>query len=680
MVTRHEINVLNGSLALSATTTLSEKCYIDTSKYSGTLTAYVEVLYTNTSGTSKVFSTIGQTGANVTLNATSTFTLSTSATFTPATGETTFSIAAAATVTIKAVRVIILQDDGTSATTALESQFEIGNRETAVTVTSTNTLQPLAAPKYWQYNASNFNGGIIFYGEVTYNISSTTGNKTIVIQESPDLSTWTTAATMLSASSGSTTATRVRSSAFTPKDGYYYRLAWTNSSTMTSVSIYNAKIIVDQGGTGIIASAALNSGQNAAFAMCVDDYLYIATYTNPSILLRIDKSSLAVVSSLTLASGIQGQGVYVDSTDIYVLSNTGTAPCKIVKVSKSSFTVTSTLTLNTSDGLAYSIIGDSTDLYCGTNAQLIVKISKSSFTETTTCALASGEGNAYNIIDDGTSIYAAIYSVPGKIVQIDKSTFTRTTGTALSSGESNAYSLFVDSSNVYVGLDYAAAKLIKFDKSLNRVSDYTPSPSTGYFHGLTGDSNYLYVSDNVSTGCAVRKVDKSTMTLNTSITSTYQQLVTGVIDSQGGVYFANNQSPADIVKISTEITKTEEHYLLANTTLAAGTALQNFLTKWDSTQWDTTNTYIHQVEASASNTSVVEIDGITSGSAVTNSSISSPNIIKQSSAMTMPSSQNLDVKATTNSGSIYASRIIVQAIKTIASTIAPRVWGFIIGG
>lgn len=60
---------------------------------------------------------------------------------------------------------------------------------------------------------------------------------------------------------------------------------------------------------------------------------------------------------------------------------------------------------------------------------------------------------------------------------------------------------------------------------------------------------------------------------------------------------------------STGVTKTVSEALAANTTLAAGTSLQNFLVKYDPAEYDGVDIdFIHQVDASDNNTSVVEID------------------------------------------------------------------------
>jgi len=65
---------------------------------------------------------------------------------------------------------------------------------------------------------------------------------------------------------------------------------------------------------------------------------------------------------------------------------------------------------------------------------------------------------------------------------------------------------------------------------------------------------------------------------------------------------------AKIIIDQTSPTLLEPQYLIANTKLAAGTSLQNFLTSWTSTEWSNdTNTYTHQVDSGAGS-SVIEAD------------------------------------------------------------------------
>ncbi len=117
---------------------------------------------------------------------------------------------------------------------------------------------------------------------------------------------------------------------------------------------------------------------------------------------------------------------------------------------------------------------------------------------------------------------------------------------------------------------------------------------------------------------------------------------------------------------SLPITKIEPQYLLANTKLASGTGLQNYLTDFDTTEWTATNNYIHAVSSGASEASTIEVDNTTGPTQITGSVVTSPNNYATSSSMCLTSSATLDTKATTNGGNVYGDSIIVQV--GVAST------------
>jgi hypothetical protein len=122
-----------------------------------------------------------------------------------------------------------------------------------------------------------------------------------------------------------------------------------------------------------------------------------------------------------------------------------------------------------------------------------------------------------------------------------------------------------------------------------------------------------------------------------------------------------------IVDQASSPTKLEAQYLLANRTLFAGTALQKYHTYWDSAEWtNSANTYTHQVDSADGSTSVVEID-TEAGTLVTGSVVTSPDNAGVSSSMTMPATGDLDVKATTNNGNVYASKILVAVTPDVTA-------------
>jgi len=131
--------------------------------------------------------------------------------------------------------------------------------------------------------------------------------------------------------------------------------------------------------------------------------------------------------------------------------------------------------------------------------------------------------------------------------------------------------------------------------------------------------------------------------------------------------------------------KFELQYLLANTTLAAGTSLQTFLTKWDSTEWaGVTNTYYHAVCASNDNTSHVDLAQADGGGLLAGSTVTHPDNHGMSASVTMGASENLDVQIATDSGSLFASRILVVCVVSTSSVatwddLARASWGTVMG-
>lgn len=152
------------------------------------------------------------------------------------------SITSGKTCDVIAARIIII--DNPTTLTSSETQIEIGNNETS----SATSKNPLTNPKYWTYTAANWDGTKTFYAEVTYAGSSSKSSIGYTLQEDDgSFGTWTDKVTIVSAGSA-TTATRVRSTSFTPTGGRHYRLAvdGTNLAMSATVSTYNAKVIVDQ--------------------------------------------------------------------------------------------------------------------------------------------------------------------------------------------------------------------------------------------------------------------------------------------------------------------------------------------------------------------------------------------------------------------------------------------------
>lgn len=535
-IRRFEINALTGSITGTAAADGNYVFPLDTSKYSGTVTYYFEVVYSGAaSNTGSIrLRRKGTTtdDATITGATSATIVLTRSASFTPPSNTLTEYVVrnnadGTRSQTIKAARIIVIQDDG-GTLTSCQHQFEIGNTETAkVNITAS----ALTSPKYWKYESANYDGSTVFYAEITWTLTGT-GTGTVVLQESSatlTAPTWTDKVTIVSAGTAATP-TRVRSIAFTPTDGRMYRITTVNSSSMGALSIYNAKIVVDQA------------------------------------------QGFTSYESQTL--GVNSQGITYGSGGINEEAGQTIIPASTFNIAK----IEAFINKNNSP----------TD-------NLVMKIYSDAFGGT---VLATSDTIAATSIT--TNTYVA---------------FTFSSSPTLTSG--STYYFALSRSGARDTVNYC----VWLAQSTDVVTGNAAVKDSGVWSNVTGkDLRYITYSQDVA------------------------------------------------------ITKFEEHYLLANTALAAGTALQNFLSKWDSADWSgVTNTYIHQAEASDGNTSVVEVD-TAAGVQVTGSVVTSPDNLGQSSSMTMPANGNLDVKATTNSGSIFGSRIIVKSVKSVVASIPNKIY------
>lgn len=147
------------------------------------------------------------------------------------------------------------------------------------------------------------------------------------------------------------------------------------------------------------------------------------------------------------------------------------------------------------------------------------------------------------------------------------------------------------------------------------------------------------------------------------------------VTGSGSVYIVEVE-----VTSSGAVTLIEPQYLLAPYKLDTGTALQTRLTSYASSEWaGSTNAYYLEANAADNSTSVVTLN-TSGGTAVTNGTVTSPdNRGRSTSSLCGLVNGDLDTKATTNNGDIYAVRIVVQVGGTPSSCggatviIVPRV-------
>ncbi|KND46768.1 MAG: Fibronectin type III domain protein [Parcubacteria bacterium C7867-006] len=445
---------------------------------------------------------------------------------------------------------------------------------------------------------------------------------TIAIQEDDgSFGSWTDKAYILTGG-GYATSTRIRSSAFTPTNGRHYRIAFRSGDSRTVHAIYNSKIIVDSVKGSSTGFVSLGETSRGWMGMSVDS-------SNQNVYVVVDggdiyKQTAGSGSFNALSQTSRGwYGVAVDSSthDVYATVFNG----DIYKQTAGSGSFNA-LSQTTRQWWGIAVDSSTHDVYA-------VVLSGDIYKQT------AGSGNFVALGQtsrfwSGIAVDSSTHDVYA--VTQDGNVYKQTAG----SGNFNdtgvtvpePYSLAVDSSthDVYAG-------------SNNGNGIYKQSAGSGNFNQIrSGDSWWGITVD-----------------------SSNQNVYAAVVN-------------ADIYKLTaSNFSELESQYLLANTKISSGTSLQNFLTKWDSSEWTgATNTYLHAVDAADNSTSVVTLN-TSAGTLLTNSTVTSPdNHATSTSAVTMPANGDLDTKATTNNNDVYASRILVQASQTIATvTISGTLYG-----
>ena len=241
---RQEINIQTDNTTSSASVTWTQQIVqLDTTKYSGTPTYYLEVLASAIGDGASTISLRrnGTTTDDVTVAIPTVNTLFRSTAFTPPAGATEYvlrlDIVTLTNNTIKLARIIVLQNE--NAITATETQLELGRVWLGISLT--NTAVADLPGKFWKYTAANWDGTKTFFAEICWQTSAK-NTCTITLCRTSDNAT---NVTVVSAGTSSTGYTRTRVS-FTPVDGETYKFRALGSTTKSSYTTSCAKIVVDQ--------------------------------------------------------------------------------------------------------------------------------------------------------------------------------------------------------------------------------------------------------------------------------------------------------------------------------------------------------------------------------------------------------------------------------------------------
>jgi len=247
MILRHEINLLCRSIvaADSISGELEERFYFDPSKFSGSISCYLEIYAYVDSGLVSIKLNDSSDNVDAQLyTPTGAYDLARSSAISPAlTADEYYVYKDHVDINIRTAHLIIIQDTSTSAMTATEHQIEIGDCQLEFFNTSGSAL---TYPKYWYYDSSNWDGTLTCYAEVVWSVPNDKYYVTIKLQEDDGSWSWSDKVTIVDQGT-SETVTRTRVS-FTPTTGRHYRLYYITEGTKDSygANIYLGKIIVQQ--------------------------------------------------------------------------------------------------------------------------------------------------------------------------------------------------------------------------------------------------------------------------------------------------------------------------------------------------------------------------------------------------------------------------------------------------
>ena len=251
---RQEINFINREFVNpTGDADLSEIIAYDPANYNGE-TVYLEVVAKNTDGSNVLYVNLHDSSNNeheslTVPTSTSSYTLIRSAIDTTLDADEYHIYLEDNTATwatngsIKLARLVILQS--AESITDTQTQIEVGAYQSKASPAAANTWYALDEPKYWKYESAKWNPTPTFTFGLTHSIENDKSTITYGLEVDDGSFNWS-GTVVGQISSTSETITYDESSAFTPTDGYHYRVVWKTNNTMYGADIYNAKVVATQ--------------------------------------------------------------------------------------------------------------------------------------------------------------------------------------------------------------------------------------------------------------------------------------------------------------------------------------------------------------------------------------------------------------------------------------------------
>jgi hypothetical protein len=214
-----------------------------------------------------------------------------------------------------------------------------------------------------------------------------------------------------------------------------------------------------------IGALTLATGQDAVLAGTSDGtYGYFATYTSPSILVKVHLASLTVTATAQLAVGLV---VTAANDGVHGLFGTYEGLGRVVKVRLGDLTQVATVSLGTNDEpaplMVESIVIHGGFAYCTTNTApgRVVKLRLDDLAIEEEVELPSGDSQPGLLGTDGTDLLAGCFLVSGggRAVRIRMSDLLRLGAVDLD--ESRLSTGAFDGTHAYFGGDTGPARVVK---------------------------------------------------------------------------------------------------------------------------------------------------------------------------------------------------------------------------
>ncbi len=380
---------------------------------------------------------------------------------------------------------------------------------------------------------------------------------------------------------------------------------WTNGSVLTPLLCLNGdcKTAWPSGSGGNVSSNNGSSGYIARFSNSTNvgtGALYddgtgriginiaspqTALDVNGTVRSAINGSVLRRLGSLTLNSGEDGAlGIASDGRYMYIPSYTSPSIITVVDASNpSSPRRIGSLTLPVGETNISSLVVSGKYLYAATYSNpikvIVIDISNPAFpVRTGSTTLSSGEVTQLGIAAFGPYIYVPTLSTPARLVTVDATDPAnpiRVGHVALGSGDDGGLSVTVAGRYAYLSLNTAPARFFVFDlinpASPQNIGNVTLNSGENSVFKTTILGDYAYLTAGTSPGTIIA-VDISNptaptrvgaLTLNTGENATYATAGSG-----NYLYVPTNTNPGNLVVV--DVSTPASPRRVANLTLATG--------------------------------------------------------------------------------------------------------------